>query len=123
MNKKILIVEDEASLRKMFVEKMRHEGLEVIEAKDGKEGLALALKEHPDLISLDLNMPVMDGLTMLKNLREDTWGKEAAVIIWSVFRDENKVKEAEALGVDIFLIKSDWKLKDVVGKIKEKIGK
>lgn len=120
--KQILIVEDDLPLLKMFSEKMRFEGFGVFEAKDGEEGLKLALKEHPDIISLDVHMPKMDGIAMLSKLREDKWGETAPVIIWSAYRDETKLAQAKALGVTDFLVKSDWALNDIVGKIKEKLG-
>ena len=82
MAKKILIVEDEASLRKALVEKFQREGFETFLAFDGVEGLDQAERIQPDLILLDIIMPKMDGMTMLKKLRESgDWGKQVPVII------------------------------------------
>lgn len=71
--KKILIVEDEKNLRTAIVDVLQYENFETLEAKNGKEGLKLALKEHPDLILLDLFMPEMDGMTALGKIRRDVW--------------------------------------------------
>lgn len=119
---KILIIEDECSLRKALADKFTKEGFMVIEAKDGEEGLKLALKEKPDLILLDIIMPKMDGITMLGKLREDKWGKDVRVIILTNLEDENKVMESVQKGAYDYLIKSDWKLEDVVKKAKEKLA-
>ena len=76
LHKKILIVEDEAPLRNAISDILSFEGFTVFQAKNGQEGLDAALLEHPDLILLDLMMPVMDGLTMLEKLRQDqAYGK------------------------------------------------
>jgi len=118
----LLLVEDEAPLREGLTDKFTREGFRVMAAKDGQEGLALALEHHPDLIFLDILMPKMDGLSFLRKLREDRWGKEAPCIIWSNSRDIEKVKEAERLGVTDFLVKSDWTFSDLVEKVEEKLG-
>lgn len=93
----------------------------MLKAKNGEEALASALNEHPDLILLDLLMPVMDGITMLKKLREDAWGKEAKVMVLTNLGEEAKLKESKALGVVDYLVKADWKIEDVVQKIKNQI--
>jgi|SRR3989344_4258296 len=78
---KILIVEDDNLLLKMYSRKLSGSGYEVKEAVNGQEGLDAALSEKPDLILLDIRMPVMTGLEMLKALRKNEWGKSVPVII------------------------------------------
>ena len=119
---KILIVEDEESLRTVLRDKLKGEGYNVLTAKNGKEGLAVALKKHPDLILADIIMPVMDGMTMVKKLRDDTWGKNVSVIILTNLSDAEKTAEAVDRGVFDILIKSDWKIEDVVDKIKNELN-
>jgi DNA-binding response OmpR family regulator len=119
--KKILIVEDEASQRKALVDKFTHEGFRVVEAKDGKDGLNVARKELPDVILLDIIMPKMDGMTMLKILREDNaWGKKVPVIMLTNQsaddRVNNEILENEPA---YYLVKANWSLNDVVEKVKE----
>lgn len=123
-NKKtILIVEDELSLRNALRDKLSRENFAVLEAKNGEEGLEVALREHPDLILLDIIMPIMDGMTMLKKLCEDAWGKGAKIIMLTNLSDQEKVAEAVTHCSHDYLIKSNWKLEEVVAKIREKLGR
>ncbi len=116
------VIEDEQSLLTALREKLAHEGFSFLGAKDGEEGLDLALQNHPDLILLDILMPKMDGLTMLKKLRENEWGKKVPVIILTNFSGDEKIAAAmENEALDYF-IKSDVKLEEVVSRIKEKLG-
>ena len=98
INKKIvlLIVEDEKILSDTLEEKLVSEGFEVLKAIDGEEGLKLALDSHPNLILLDLLMPKVDGITMLKKLRKDTWGERANVIILTNVESSDKISESLA---------------------------
>lgn len=121
--KRILIVEDEVSLRSALREKLEREGFEALEAKNGVEGLAAALSEHPDLILLDIIMPVMDGMTMLKKLREDVRGMDAKVIVLTNLSDNEKLADAMEHGTYDYLVKSDWKLEDVVKVVGERLGR
>ncbi len=78
--KKILIIEDELAYVSLLRDTLA-KTYQVIVAKNGKEGLEYAIKEHPNLMLLDIKMPVMDGMTMLGKLRKDAWGKTAKVIL------------------------------------------
>lgn len=71
--KKILIVEDEKNLREAIADVLHNRNFISLQAKNGREGLKLALKEHPDLILLDLLMPEMDGMTAFEKIRKDSW--------------------------------------------------
>jgi DNA-binding response OmpR family regulator len=116
---KILIVEDESSLLRVLEKKLTSEGYNVVTGKDGEQGLSVALKEHPDLILLDIIMPKMDGVTVLEKLREDDWGKNVPVIMLTNLTDSEKVFKAKDGDVREYLVKTDWKLEDVVGVIKK----
>lgn len=118
-NKKILIVEDEKPMRKVLTDSFLAEGFSIIEAEDGIEGLKMAFKERPDLILLDLVMPKMDGIEMLKKLREDEWGKNALVIVLTNLGDTDKIVEATKCGAFGYLVKTNWRMKDVVKKVKD----
>lgn len=120
--KKILIIEDERTLLQALEQKFQSEGYDVISAKNGEEGLDVALSHHPDLILLDIVMPKMDGLSMLEKLRDDEWGKTAQVIMLSNLSDAEKVESATKYDVHDYLVKSDWKIQDVLKKVKEKLG-
>lgn len=118
----ILIVEDEAAVRKALRERLQREGYTILEARNGQEGLTLAQGEHPDLILLDIVMPVLDGISMIEKLRRDHWGKEARVIVLSNLTDADMENRAHAAGIPDYLIKSDWTLEDVVHKVKSMLG-
>ena len=123
VKKTILIIEDEESLLQALKDKISRENhCNILEAKNGKEGLEMALKKHPDLILLDIIMPVMDGMTMLKKLREDKWGKDAKVIILSNLSDAEKASESLEQGVHDYLVKTDWHIDDVVKKVRGTLG-
>ena len=117
--KKILLVEDQEFLMKALSDTLVREGFEVLKAYDGAEGLEMAKKNQPDLILLDIIMPVMDGITMLKKLREDAWGKTAKVIILTNLSSSQAMEASKGANVEEYLIKSNWKLEDVVRISKE----
>lgn len=117
--KKVLVIEDEAALSDLLSEKFTQEGFRVRSAESAETGIKLALHFHPDLILLDIILPGMDGLAMLKKLRHDSWGKGVPVIILSNLNDQKKVSEAMKIGVYDFLVKSNVKLADVVKEVRE----
>lgn len=120
--KKILVVEDELSLRSALNGKLSREGFGILEAKNGKEGLEIALSAHPDLVLLDIVMPVMDGMTMLQKLRKDPWGAEAKVFMLTNLSDTNKVADAIMQGSYDYLVKTDWTLEDIVSRIRKRLS-
>jgi len=115
----ILVVEDEGLLRELMAEKLRFEGFDTIEASDGDEGLAVALKERPDLIVLDLLMPKMGGMEVLRHLREDEYGRSIPVIIVSNLSGKEDIAEGAEKGAVEYLIKANFSLDEIVDKIKE----
>lgn len=120
--KKILVAEDDLSYLNVCVDVFKDEGFEVITAKNGEEGLKMALSEHPDLILADIAMPVMDGLTMLKKLREDEWGKYVDVILLTNLDDTGKIAEAAEKGAFDYLVKKDWSMEELVKKVKKRMN-
>lgn len=122
--KTILIIEDHAPVRLALVEKLTHEGMKTIEAKDGEEGLEVALREKPSVILLDIIMPRMSGMTMLEKLRKDAWGKTVPVIILTNLNPDDKImREIVETEPVYYLVKADWKIEDVVSKVKEVLPK
>src|SRR6266568_7326284 len=112
-DKTILIVEDEDVLRYLLVEMLGSEGYSTYQAGNGKVGLELALKHHPSLILLDIIMPIMNGVEMLKLLRQDAWGKTAHIILLTNLSDAEGIESAKAYGVTDYLVKSDWSLENL----------
>ena len=120
----ILIVEDDPILNKTYSEELRAEGFVVLSAENGKAGLDTALDEGPDIILLDILMPVMDGLTMMDKLRAtNEYGKNVPIILLtSLSQDEDKVIQAVKKNEpEYFLVKSDWNINQVVVKLKERL--
>ena len=124
--KTILIVEDEPALLKVYAEGLNEAGFRVLRAKNGQEGLELAPLHKPDLILLDILMPVMNGLTMMKKLREEhLWGKGVSIIfLTNLSASEEKIMKAITdYEPAYYLIKSDYTLEGVVEKIKERLSR
>ena len=118
--KKILIVEDEIAYMKLLCDQLTVRGYEVIEAGNGKEGLTMAKKENPDLILLDIRMPVMDGMTMLDLLRQSKEGMSTKVIMLTNLEPNDKIIGGVIKGQPTYyFVKSDTRLNDLLEKIKE----
>lgn len=117
--KKILIIEDELPQLGALCDKFLKENFMIFEAQNGEDGLEIALKEHPDVILLDVFIPKMDGIEMAKKLREDEWGKEVPIIILSNSDDVETIELAMANHVFEYFIKSETKLDYIVEKVKE----
>lgn len=118
-----MIVEDDEAILKSLVFQFKKNDFSVVAAKDGEEGLRLAKLEQPDVILLDIMMPKMDGMAMLKELRQtDEYGQQVPIILLTNLSDTDKVAEAVNLGVYDYLVKSDWNLEDVVKTVKGKLG-
>lgn len=100
---RVLIVEDEAPLRLALGDALRAEGFDVLEAGDGEAGLALALREAPDLVLLDLMLPKKDGFAVLRALREDRL--HSAVIILSARGEEWDRVQGFEHGADDYVVK------------------
>lgn len=122
LNKKILIVDDEEDMMTVLVESFTPEGFNILKATNGKEALDIALKEHPDIILLDILMPVMDGLKMLEKLRQDEWGKYADVILLTNVDDAERVARAAQEGAFDYFVKNDKTTKEIIKVVKEKLG-
>lgn len=120
--KKILLIEDEAALQKTFGDVLSAEGFRVISAIDGEIGLRLAGSEKPDLIILDLVLPKLHGLEVLKGLKENNKTKDISVIILTNMGDLENIEKALELGATTYMIKADYTLEDIVAKVKNAIA-
>jgi two-component system, OmpR family, alkaline phosphatase synthesis response regulator PhoP len=120
--KTILVVEDDENMTGALVDKFTAAGFTMLSAKNGEEGLFIALEKHPDLILLDIVMPKIDGLAMLRKLREDRWGMHAPVVILTNLSDNAKLAEALEIGVVEYIIKAEVKLSEIVNKVKRVLG-
>ncbi|MDE2399722.1 MAG: response regulator [Patescibacteria group bacterium] len=120
--KSILIVDDKISTMSSLLNMLTTEGFNVIQATNGEEGLKNAFQFHPDIILLDIVMPIMDGLTMLKILRRDTWGRNVPVVVLTNLDNDNSAVAAlDSLAYD-YLIKNQTKDEEIMQIIKNKIN-
>lgn len=117
-----MLVEDDNNLREIYEARLAAEGYEIISAADGEAALALAIKEKPDLIISDIMMPKVSGFDMLDILRSTTETKHTKIIMMTALNQaEDKIK-AEELGADLYLVKSQVTLEDVVRSAKNLLG-
>lgn len=105
---KVLLIEDEPDVLELYRLKLTLDDYDVVTAQDGREGLAKAKSELPELIFLDIKMPGMDGFEVLKHLRDDAKTKNIPVVILSNFDEEAMVEKGLALGANEYLIKSHF---------------
>lgn len=122
--KNILLIEDDENLSFMYKKKFELEGYQIDTALNGEDGLNKALKTHPDLILLDILMPKMDGMTVMKKLREDKWGGTVPIIIMSVLDpNDEMIEQVLKDKPTYYLLKATSNIDTLTEKIKEVIGK
>lgn len=117
----VLIVDDEESLVTVLAKKFEEEGIKTHVAHNGKEGLEIALREHPSVILLDIMMPEMDGFDVMRHLQEDAWGRTVPVILLTNSSSIETVAKAVTTGMSEFLVKTDMRLEDVVTRVKSRL--
>ena len=117
--KKVLVVDDDENLRLVLTDKLKASGFEASSAENGEEGLKKSLEDHPDLILLDILMPIMDGWEMLGKLRTDEWGKKVKVVMLTGVEDAEAVAKAVQDGSFAYLIKTHEGMDSIVEKVEE----
>lgn len=116
---KIMLVEDDKSLREIYGVRLLAEGYDIVSAGDGEEALAMAIKERPQLIVSDVMMPKISGFDMLDILRSTTETKTIKVIMMTALSSEEQRQRGESLGADRYLVKSQVGIEDVVRVVHE----
>ncbi len=119
---KILLVEDDKSLREIYGVRLLAEGYDIVSAGDGEEALAMAIKDRPGLIVSDVMMPKISGFDMLDILRSTTETKDIKVIMMTALSSEEQRQRGVALGADRYLVKSQVGIEDVVRTVHEVLG-
>ena len=119
---KIMVVEDEASLREIYSIRITAEGYDVVSAGDGEEALAMAVREKPDLILSDIMMPKISGFDMLDILRSTPETANIKVVMMTALSGDDQRERGERLGADRYLVKSQVGIEDVVNTIHEVLG-
>ncbi len=119
---KILLVEDDKSLREIYGVRLLAEGYDIVSAGDGEDALAMAIKEKPTLIISDVMMPKISGFDMLDILRSTTETRDIKVIMMTALSSEDQRARGEQLGADRYLVKSQVGIEDVVRTVHEVLG-
>jgi CheY-like chemotaxis protein len=121
--KKILIVEDDNFVAEVYSTKLLEMGHDVLIAQNGEEGIALAGSNKPDLILLDIIMPIMGGIEMLEELKKNEGLKNIPVILLTNVGEKESIQRVRDLGVQDYLIKSHFTPAEVIEKIEMVLGK
>ena len=119
---KIMLVEDEKSLREIYSIRLAAEGYNIVSAGDGEEALALAVQEKPDLIISDVMMPKISGFDMLDILRSQPETAQIKVIMMTALSSDDQRARGENLGADRYLVKSQVGIEDVINTVHEVLG-
>lgn len=119
---KVMIVEDDDSLREIYGIRLTAEGYAVVSARDGEEALAVAVRERPDLIVSDVMMPKISGFDMLDILRSTPETRNIKVIMMTALSSDDQRERGENLGADRYLVKSQVGIEDVVNVVHEVLG-
>jgi CheY-like chemotaxis protein len=118
----VLVVDDDPSARKPLARLLEQEGYDVDCAADALVALSRVMHRCPDLILLDIMIPRMDGLTLLWRIRETSAGREIPVIIITGHDGEDNVRRAQELGVKDYLIKSQYKVRELLELVRRYAG-
>ncbi len=118
----ILVVDDMAVFREPIAATLRVQGFQTVSARDGVEALTAIGRRRPDLILLDIAMPGMDGLSFLRALRGDPQYKQIPVILLTAVAERDYVVQAAEYGVQDYLLKSHFKLEDMLLRVRRCLG-
>lgn len=118
---KILIIEDDKFLLKLYSDKLRRAGFLILEATTGEEGMNKILSEDPDLIILDLVLPGKNGFEVLSELKLSRATKNIPVIILSNLGQESDIERGMKLGAEDYVVKTEFSTNQLPEYIKEKL--
>ncbi len=116
--KYILVAEDDDFYGKIYTARLKNEGFDVFVAPDGEQALKAIRQRRPDLILLDLIMPVKDGFETLKELKSDPKLKNIPVLILTNLSQEDDIERVKKLGAKEYIVKTDLSVQEMVDKIK-----
>ncbi|MGB4254009.1 MAG: response regulator [Minisyncoccales bacterium] len=123
MSKKVLIIEDEEVLVDMYKVELERLGFNVKYALDGEDGLKAAKEERPDLIILDLLLPGMSGMKVLRTLKDDPETKDIPVFIFTNYEAPEEREKGQRLGAEKYVLKTSITPREVGELIKERLEK
>jgi CheY-like chemotaxis protein len=119
---KILLIEDDPYVQRMYQRMFGHQNFELIFASNGNQGLELAQKRKPNIILLDILMPGLSGLEVLERLKAEGDTKDIPVFILSNLADETTIDTAKKLGAEEYIVKADFSPEQVVEEVKKYIS-
>src|SRR3990167_10792388 len=119
--KKILVIDDEEAVLKMYKEKLDSEGFETLTASDGTAGLELIRTKKPDLVLLDIIMPKYNGLDVLKDIKADGKMKTTPVYLLTNLPEDSSEDKAKALGASGYFVKAHFEPQTLADEIKKKL--
>ncbi len=117
--KLVLVVEDSPYLAESLTDMLEMKGYKVIVAPTGKEGVELALENHPDLILLDIRLPDIDGYEVYRLVRADAWGEKVRILVLTASESTENISKNIQLPVDHILFKPNWGVRELLAKIEE----
>lgn len=121
--KKVLMIEEDHFLRKVYRDKLSKIGFEFLEATNGEEGLNKIIAEKPDLVILDLILPRKNGFDVLIDIKSNKNTQSIPVIILSNLGQESDIRRGLSLGAEDYLVKTEVSLSQVVDKVKEQLAR
>ena len=119
---KIAIIEDDSVISQMYRMKFEADGFEVQIANNGKDGVSLVQQFAPDMVLLDMQMPLMNGDEALKEIRKAEWGKTVPVMILTNLGEEEAPGDIRSLGIESYIVKADLTPRQVVERVKTTLG-
>lgn len=118
MDKKILLIEDDDLIRQLYADTLRAEGLNVFDFPNGSSGLSALKKEKYDLVLLDIMLPDINGLEILKQIKQDNSLKSIPVVLLTNLGQDSVIKEGFKLGADAYLIKLAYTTDQIIAEVK-----
>lgn len=119
---RIAIIEDDSVISQMYRMKFEADGFDVQVANNGRDGVALVEEFSPDILLLDIQMPIMNGDEALKEIRSKDWGKTVPVLILTNLGEEEAPKDIRSLGIESYIVKADLTPRQVVERVKTTLG-
>lgn len=119
LKKTVCLVEDEPMIQETYALKLRESGYNVITANNGAEGLEIITRENPDIALIDINMPVMDGMELMKRMAKDPALSKIPIIVLTNYDDDKLLRRAGKLQSRFYLIKAMFTPSKVVGIVDE----
>jgi CheY-like chemotaxis protein len=116
--KTVLLIENEQSIRELFAMALIKAGFNIVMAENGQQGVAQAFKHHPDLILLDIDMPIMNGHEAAEKIRQDEWGKHARIVFLTNHSDPQSVAHAVMLKPEDYIVKANVPISEIVNQVR-----